>query len=174
MPRKMKPEDDPSFGQRRRTPPWLFKKLEKLVGRKFKLDAAADQLNALCRKYYTAETDGLVQPWRDATFCNPGFQQFKWWIEKAVLEGEQNEITSCLIGPKGCSQSWYHTWARRGTIYAPDQRLVFNHPDTGEPTHGAREDTMVFLVGPGFWNKGFKKGLFDVRQLSVKGEVIKA
>lgn len=157
--------------QNRRTPDWLFQLLQKeVVKRKFKLDAAASKENALCKRFYTEETNGLNQRWLDPTFCNPGFANFGTWIMKAVKEARQHQLVACLIGPKGCSQKWYHDYAKQGTIYAPDQRLVFFDSKTGKPTPGAREDSMIYVLGPGFWNRSKTK--FNYLPLAVQGKVI--
>lgn len=157
--------------QNHRTPGWLYELLEtEIVKKKFQLDAAASKENTHCKKYYTEKTNGLVQPWWPGpVFCNPGFSIFGMWIKKAVEEAARRHIIACLIGPKGCSQSWFHKYAKQGTIYPPDQRISFYDSKTGLPTRGAREDVMVYIVGPGFWNRGRD---FKVKTLKVKGLVV--
>jgi len=166
-----------SGDQNRRTPPWLFELIQHdIIKRKFKLDAAADRRNALCKRFYDEHADGLKQPWRDPTFCNPPFLHFGDWIRKGYEEalarvGEDDKVV-CLIGPCGSSQTWFHRYARAGTIYVPDQRLVFFDSQTGEPTHGADRDSMIYVLGPGFWNKRYKDGRFLVKPLAVQGLVV--
>lgn len=153
-----------------RTPRWLFKMLQgKIVKTRFKLDAAASPQNALCKRFYTEKENGLARPWVDGTWCNPGFRIFGAWIRHAVEETNRTGGVMCLIGPKGCSQSWFHGYARLGTVYVPDQRISFNHPETGEPTGKAREDVMVYVIGGQFTNK--HKTDFIVRPLAVRGLV---
>jgi phage N-6-adenine-methyltransferase len=156
--------------QNRRTPPWLFELLQKHVKTKFKIDAAATKKNALCKRFFTEKEDGLLQHWDEDTFCNPPYKYFRNWIEKAYHEANEREIITCLIGPKGCSQRWYHDYAKRGSIYAPDDRLVFNDSVTGEPTGGAREDSMIYILGPGWMNKDTTR--FRYYPLSVRGMVV--
>jgi len=43
------------------TPPWLFKQLDDEFH--FTLDAAANDENHKCRKYFTPKDDSLVQNW---------------------------------------------------------------------------------------------------------------
>lgn len=148
-----------------RTPDWLFQLCEDLIGKRFKLDAAASKLNAKCKRFYTEKENGLIQPWVDGTFCNPGFSIFGLWIKRAVEEMHRVKGNACLIGPKGCSQLWFHRYAKLGRIYAPDQRIAFNHHTTGEPTQTAREDSMVYLIGQEFRNNN--KLIFDLRPLAV-------
>ena len=53
-----------------RTPPELYAKLCSEFS--FTLDPCADDENHLCSKYYTAETNGLIQDWTGETcYINP-------------------------------------------------------------------------------------------------------
>jgi phage N-6-adenine-methyltransferase len=131
-----------------RTPPWLFKLLSKRYG-PFAMDAAAAEENTLCSFF---STDGLNDPWINPTFCNPPFKNFGDWVKKAHSEFFDRGVRSCLIGPVGCSQSWFHRYAKDGVILAPTKRICFLLPDgtyprdevTGKPT-GADRDTMIYL-----------------------------
>lgn len=83
------------------TPPDLFAALAEEFGR-FDLDAAATSATALAHRYYTAEDDGLVQPWSGTVWCNPPYSRVgafvvvlvpartdtKWWHESAVEADE--------------------------------------------------------------------------------------
>lgn len=152
--------------QNRRTPPWLFKVCESLVPGPFVLDAFADEHNALCTQYHTEQTDGLLQRWSNCTFSNPPFKLMGLAIAKAVEELLSRGVVSCLIGPVGCSQSWFHNDVRRhATIYAPNQRISFLSA-TGDLTGGADRDTMIYVfehVEP--------LEIFNLRVLDIKGLV---
>lgn len=139
--------------QNRRTPPWLFKLLQRTLGVKFRLDAAASKSNALCRRFYDERQDGLSQPWRWPTFCNPPHKHFGRWVAWGHRQATEHKVPVCLVGPAGCSQAWFHAHATYGTTFVPDQRLVFFDSQTGKPTHGARQDYGIYVFGPGFWNK---------------------
>lgn len=153
--------------QNYRTPPWLLALLEREVlgGKRFKLDAAATRENAVCKRYHDEAANGLLQPWADPTYCNPPYRAIELWIAKACREAEGSGLVACVVGPKGCSQAWFHEWAKRGTIWAPDQRIAFLDPDTGAQTESAREDSMVYSFGPGHWHKGHD---FKVRALGTR------
>ncbi|WP_442890768.1 DNA N-6-adenine-methyltransferase [Arsenophonus sp. PmNCSU2021_1] len=60
-----------SFKDRWRTPVDVFKTLDAEFG--FKLDAAADKSNALCKAFLTEQQDALKCDWNneEAIFCNP-------------------------------------------------------------------------------------------------------
>ena len=64
------------------TPQDLFNELDREFG--FVLDAAADDKNHKCAKYYTKEQDGLKQS-RDneIVYCNPPYgRELKKWVKK--------------------------------------------------------------------------------------------
>jgi len=134
--------------QEMRTPLWLFEALQRYIGVRFTLDAAASKENALCKRYFTEADNALSLVWdAPAAFCNPPFRRFYDWIEHGMKQAERgNAKTVCLVGPVGCSQSWFHEVAIQGTILAPDRRISFLLPD-GTPTHQADRDTMIYLFG---------------------------
>jgi len=150
--------------QSRRTPMWLFDQINQRFG-PFLLDAFADKNNALCDEFYTREQDGCVQPWVDATFGNPEFENMAPPLSQAVKQAELG-VRSCIIGPVGCSQVWYHELAIRGTVYVPDRRINFDMPD-GTPTDGSDRDTIVMLFGGEHENKHYKRGTFRVCRLEL-------
>jgi phage N-6-adenine-methyltransferase len=169
--------------QNMRTPKWLFDLLNELYG-PFTLDAAASPHNALCDNFYTEKDNGLIINWSYATFCNPPFRNFKDWIAHAWVEWNLYDKSSCLIGPTGCSQKWFHKYAKQGQILVPDKRISFDTPE-GKPTgvsechnglsnkdckeackcvNGADRDTMFYLFGYGR-NPDIE---FDIRTLNVR------
>jgi len=151
--------------QNRRTPLWLFSLLDARFG-PFRLDAFASPEDALLDRYYTRETDGLTQAWLDVTFGNPEFKtMMPAALEHAVHEAERG-IRSVILGPVGCSQEWFHQWAIRGTIYAPDRRISFDMPD-GTPTEDADRDTIVMAFGGEHVNLSWRKGRFRVLRIEL-------
>jgi len=151
--------------QNRRTPLWFYNELQKFFGCKFKLDAAASDRDTLCEYYYTKKENGLIQPWDDWTFCNPEFKDTTEWVCKAYHEAILRKHSIMLV-PTGCTQEWFHNWAKKYTIYVPDCRLSYNLPN-GKPDPGADRDTMVLAMGPRFVNLGRGEG-FRMRALRVK------
>lgn len=150
--------------QTRRTPRWLFDALDARFG-PFILDAFAEPHNALCERFYTREDDGCAREWADVTFGNPEFDDMRAPLEHAARQAEDGK-RSVIIGPVGCSQSWYHEIAIRGTIYVPDVRINFDMPD-GAPTRGADRDTIVMAFGGEHRNKRARDGVFRVLRLEL-------
>lgn len=53
----------------------------------FTLDAAASAANALCPKYFTRDTDGLLWPWSgERVWVNPPFSRLEAWVAKVWHE----------------------------------------------------------------------------------------
>lgn len=154
-----------------RTPRWFFDALQAAVSMKFKLDAYASPHNAMCPVFYTIEDDGNVKPWVDETFANPRFKKADkagmYLCLKQAVAMQDLGLRSCVVGPVGCSQDWFHELAIQGTTLAPDCRINWDEPD-GEPTDGADRDTNAFVFGKGWKNQNWKKGEFRVRQLKIK------
>lgn len=74
------------------TPRWVFD----AMGLEFDLDVAAPPggpWHVPCRRYYTAEDDGLAQPWEGLVWCNPPYSSFARWAgrwlthDRGVLMG---------------------------------------------------------------------------------------
>jgi phage N-6-adenine-methyltransferase len=159
-----------------RTPAWLVKLLEQRIGRRFQVDLFASPHDAVCKRYLTVRDDALTCPWPvvGAAFANPPFKLFGRAIEKAFAEAtsaRQPDIVVCLLGPSGCSQRWFHTYARRGTVLKPTRRLAYLKPD-GKTTAGAMADTAAYIFGRGWWNdvKACAAGRFRVETLEVPDE----
>ena len=75
----------------------------------FDLDVASTHDNALCERHYTAEEDGLLQPWEGSVWCNPPYgREIGLWMEKAA-QSNQNGVTVCLV-PARTDPKWWHDW----------------------------------------------------------------
>lgn len=141
-----------------RTPRWLFEFLEdRMTGRigGFHLDAAATKRNRMCENYYGRRENGLKQPWRKWTFCNPPFADMLPWVMKAIHECTMSR-PSVMLAPVGCSQEWWRRAMSMAWVYHPNRRISFNLPN-GKPTKNADRDTIVLVFSnrreyePNYW-----------------------
>lgn len=74
------------------TPPWVFREM----GLVFDLDVASPPggpWHVPAAAYYTAQDDGLVQPWHGLVWCNPPYSKFRPWAEKWAEHDR-----GCLMG----------------------------------------------------------------------------
>lgn len=75
----------------------------------FQLDAAADANNSIAPTHYDEQSNGLLQPWYNITWCNPPFANIAPWVEKAWIESEQG-VTSFLLVPASVGANWWKNW----------------------------------------------------------------
>jgi len=83
----------------------------------FTLDPCADVDNAKCEYYFTAEDDGLIQPWRGCrVFMNPPYgRTISAWMEKAYIEHRRHNITVVCLVPARTDTAWWHDYAMKAT-----------------------------------------------------------
>jgi phage N-6-adenine-methyltransferase len=65
---------------------------------RFTIDVAASAQNAKLPRFYTRETDGLSQSWRDErSWCNPPYSALRPWVEKALAEVRTNRCQKVVL-----------------------------------------------------------------------------
>ncbi len=75
----------------------------------FSIDAAASDHNHKCERYFTAEDDGLRQPWEgERVWCNPPFSNIEPWVRKAWAEVAADVIVM-LLPANRCEQPWWQS-----------------------------------------------------------------
>lgn len=111
-----------------RTPPDLFAALDKEFV--FTLDPAATKENALCREYFTKETNGLKQPWTSQrVFVNPPYSHASLWIEKAAVESRRCPVIVMLLPARTDTKAFHKfIWA------------------AGDHTHGPRRGVQIRFI----------------------------
>jgi site-specific DNA-methyltransferase (adenine-specific) len=90
------------------TPQWLVDQLAAEFG-PFDLDAAATAENAKAPMFYTAEDDGLVQPWKGRVWLNPPYgKTIPQWTAKAATEAASGraELVCCLVPARPDTRWW--------------------------------------------------------------------
>jgi site-specific DNA-methyltransferase (adenine-specific) len=94
----------------------------------FTLDAAADDENHKCEKYYTERQDGLKQDWKDeVVWVNPPYSDCKSWIRKAYEEccSCDNTLVALLIPARTDTKAWFDYCQFAHTIYFLKGRVKF-------------------------------------------------
>lgn len=90
------------------TPPWLVGQLAAEFG-PFDLDPAATAENAKAPVFYTADDDGLTQPWKGRVWLNPPYgRTIGAWLAKAAAEvaSGRAELVCCLVPAKPDTRWW--------------------------------------------------------------------
>jgi len=105
------------------TPQDLFDQLDREFN--FTLDVCATAQNAKCRRYYSPQQDGLLQPWTGTCWLNPPYgRQVKRWIKKAYISARLGSTIVCLV-PARTDTAWWHEYAMAGEIRFIRGRLRF-------------------------------------------------
>jgi len=149
-----------SGNQEWRTPPWLFQYLEKLLNRKFVLDAAATPENTLCDAFYTKKENGLKQDWitevrrletelgidpgKGAVFVNPPFSATtsKLWAAKGYETGIGRGnglldfgVVVAMVLPARIDTEFFHRYIANAQCrwFAVEGRLRFSEAENVAP-----------------------------------------
>jgi phage N-6-adenine-methyltransferase len=129
-----------------RTPKDLFKNLDKMFG-PFELDAAANDENALCKKYYTKENSGLTNSWDVArVWINPPYSNLRKWVEKGLLElskGNCEKIVMLLPVDTSAIVWGRYVYDLAAEIYFINKRIKFHGPNELEGTSSPRANAVV-------------------------------
>lgn len=94
------------------TPPEVFAMLDDVYD--FQLDAASTHANALCRRHFTAQDDGLSRDWHPhrRVWLNPPYgKTIGHWMRKAYEESQKGCLVVCLV-PARVDTRWWHDWVR--------------------------------------------------------------
>jgi phage N-6-adenine-methyltransferase len=131
------------------TPRWIFEAVQARLGVTFGLDVAASAQNTLCERYYdgAAMSDGLVNSWAYGSFwawCNPPYRRIMPWVEKALTETLEHEVSSVLLLPARLETTWYAKAAPYVLTHVITPRLAFEGGDGTAPPHGS----MLLIVTP--------------------------
>lgn len=92
----------------RRTPRTLWLYLSGKYG-PFDLDAAANDENALCPRYFTIERSGLVEPWFGVVWCNPPFSDVGSWVRRAWEQAPNCQRIVMVLPANRTEQGWWQT-----------------------------------------------------------------
>ena len=113
-----------------RTPRYVFDAFNEAF--RFDVDAAADDDNALCRRYFTQATDGLRSEWPEAArvWCNPPYADCGAWVTKALHEVTRPQGAELAVLLLRCDTSthWFAEAMRHGTVVFFRGRIQFELP----------------------------------------------
>lgn len=89
------------------TPDDIFNKLDEEFN--FTLDPCCTDTTAKCAKFYTKETNGLIQDWsKETVFVNPPYgREIKHWVEKSYKEFLKGATVVMLIPARTDTKYWH-------------------------------------------------------------------
>lgn len=109
------------------TPRAFFDALNREFG-PFDLDPASNAANAKAPMFYTAEDDGLAQPWKGRVWLNPPYgRTIPAWMAKAaasVADGSA-ELVCCLVPARVDTRWWRDALAAASLVRIIPGRLKF-------------------------------------------------
>lgn len=107
----------------------------------FDLDVCATSENAKCKKYYTKQDDGLVQPWYGTVWMNPPYgREIGKWMRKANEAANAGAVVVCLV-PARTDTAWWHECVLPHEVRFIKGRLKF-----GEAKNGALFPSAVVVM----------------------------
>lgn len=109
----------------------------------FDLDAAATAENALCDRFFTAEDDGLAQPWSGTVWCNPPYSNVARWVEKAHESALNGATVVCLV-PARTDTRWWHEHVAQ----AADVRFIRGRLRFGDARNSAPFPSVLIIFRP--------------------------
>ena len=131
-----------------RTPPWLFDWLNARFS--FDVDLAADETNALCAFYCTAESDALARPWHGVWsrgFLNCPYSNIDPWVDKAILEQQHGFLTVMVFPSPNGEERFGQVFSHASEIIDIVGRVHFIRPDGTECKQNTR-GTSVYIFDP--------------------------
>lgn len=125
------------------TPRDFFDRLDREFG--FTLDAAANEHNAKCERYFTAEDNALQQRWTGTVWLNPPYgREVGEWVRKAYEESQQLATVVVLIPARTDTQYWHDYVMQAAEIRLVKGRLRFEGAENSAPFPSA---VIVFRPG---------------------------
>lgn len=121
------------------TPDDLFKQIDAEF--KFTLDACALPENAKCKRFFSPDDDGLLQPWSGTVWCNPPYgNRIGDWCQKAYRE-KFNGVKSVLLLPVRTDTRWFHSWI----LGKAEVRFIKGRLRFGGSEHNAPFPSMIVI-----------------------------
>ena len=107
--------------------------------------------NVPAAKHYTAQDNGLAQPWAGRVFLNPPFGPgVEKWFSKLYLKQSADRITEAIVLWKSATETaaWKTLTAISSRVCFPSARIRFAGP-SGDDGPGPTFSPALFYVGEG-------------------------
>jgi hypothetical protein len=105
--------------------------------------------------YYTADQDGMIQPWFGRVWCNPPYskEQPKGrkapdWLEKALSCYENGEIEAAIVLLNRTGAAWYRQKKKRASAICEAWKRIQFLDATGTPRKGSTYHNDFWYLGP--------------------------
>ena len=138
----------------------------------FTLDPCASDDNHKCDKYFTIETDGLKQSWKDeVVFINPPYSDISKWVEKSFDECVTNNAKCVLLIPSRTDTKYWHRFIMPAahSICFLQGRLKFGNSKNSAPFPSC----IVYFEPKRAGEKYFSSSISDTVTYGVNIKLIK-
>jgi ParB family chromosome partitioning protein len=136
------------------TPPWFVELAREALGGIDLDPASCAEANEVVQasRFYTADDDGLSQPWKGRVFVNPPYAMplVENFARKLVDEYEAGNVSAGVwLSNNATETGWFQHLARYASaICFPRRRLAFWQPGAETPAAGgALQGQVVVYVG---------------------------
>lgn len=100
----------------------------------FDLDAAANEHNAKCKRYFAPEDNAIKQDWRGTVWLNPPYgREIGDWIKKAYHEAQQGATVVVLMPARTDTRYWHNYVMQAAEIRLVKGRLKFVGAESSAP-----------------------------------------
>lgn len=158
---------DPRWGT-----PWpLFLEIQRRFGwGGYTIDPCAEEWSAKCPRFYTAEDDGLSQPWGTITapgraFINPDFSDIGPWFREALAKLRKAEIElATFLVPARTGMPWWHEVVLPfcSVVWCVGRVEFLPPPDYTGPVTSHGEDMVVCNMGRALEPRALPKVTMEV------------
>lgn len=112
----------------------------------FTVDLAANEENALCADFFTAESDALTQEWVGTCWLNPpygatGANSLASWVKRSYEQAQKPGTTVVMLIPARTNTKWFHEYAMK----AAELRFVCGRPKFGDAEHGLPQPLVLIV-----------------------------
>ncbi len=122
----------------------FFAKMDRKYG-PFALDVCATAENAKCARFFTAEMDGLQQPWEGLCWMNPPYgKTIGLWIRKAWQASVEGATVVCLL-PARVDTRWWHDFIKP---YAAEIDFIRGRLRFGDANNSAPFPSVIVVFKP--------------------------
>jgi hypothetical protein len=93
---------------------------------------AVAQRRVRAKRYFTKQTDGLMQQWRGTIFCQPPYSRMMEFTDKLITEYEAGRTTAAImLAPTSTSTKWFQKAGRAASAicFTNGKSLKFVGPD---------------------------------------------
>ena len=116
----------------------------------FVLDVAASAANAVCKDYFSLETNGLVQDWHTdgngTIWCNPPWGEARAWVEKAIMENRRHRTRIVMLLPASTDTKWFWELSAMAYILLMYGRVRFDLPGEEQDGNPMRPDRGAMVA----------------------------